>query len=532
MKKIDAPLDSLPSSTHNSRQQELESALTEMAQLQAILKLRKEKAPVMLNTNSRFRYFQRTYRRDPVAMVHDLFDFQPGEGPNAYQEELLSAIVSHQRVAVYGPRGLGKSCAGAWAAIWGVTTVDDVKEPTTASSWRQLKEYLWPEIHKWVMRLRWDKMGLQPWSRNRQLKTTAIELSKTASAFAVASNDHNKIEGAHAKNRVFCIFDEAKAVPEVTFDSMEGAFAQTEEPLALAMSTPGPKLGRFYDICTHKEGYEEWHVIHVSMEQAIAAGRMRADWVEKRRRQWGDNSAIFRNHVLGEFASDSARTVIPLYYVELANARWDYIMKEGKLGPITSIGLDIARGGEDITAVALASGQTIVDILEWDFDDTMRIVAQVSPLVEANPLARVVVDVIGVGAGVYDRLRQLYGDRIIPFNVSEKTDALDRSGQLTFRNKRSWSWWRMREILDPGYNSVVALPPDDDLTGELTTPLFEDERGVMQVQSKDEIRRVLARSTNKADAVINALVAAEISAVSPVDIISYVEFLQKGAVYA
>jgi hypothetical protein len=525
--KSDLPFNDLPATTHNSRTQELEKALTEMSQLQAILKLRREKPPIMVNTNAKFRRWQRTYCGDLLAFAHDMFEFRDGEGPVIYQDEMLSVLPTHHRVAQYGPRGLGKTTGGSWAVLWAVTTVEDVKAPTTASSWRQLQKYLWPEIHKWVGRLKWDKMGIPPFVRNKQLKTYELELSKTATAFAVASNDYNKIEGAHARDRVFCEFDESKAVPENTFNSMEGAFAMTTEPLALAMSTPGPKIGRFYDICTHAEGYEEWYVIHVSMEDAIKAGRMDPDWARKRARQWGEDSAIYRNHVLGEFAADSARTVIPIHHVELAQARWDYIMKEGQVGSITAIGVDVARGGEDVTAVALAAGSTIVDIITWDFDDTMKIVDGLIPMMNANPLARAVIDVIGVGAGVYDRLSQLFGDRVVAFNVSEKTSTADRSGQLTFKNKRSWSWWKMRELLDPGYGSVVALPPDDGLVGELTTPKYEDERGVMVVESKESIRSLLSRSTNKADAVINALAAVEICESSRVEIISYQEYLEK-----
>lgn len=525
MKKISGPSSHQSVSTSNSRQQELEKLMTELAQAQAVLQLRREKPPPLITVNNRFRKMQRAYYKDPLAFIWDMFDFSTGDGPTPYQAAVITGLVEYGRVALYGPRGLGKTAVGAWLTWWGVLTAEDVKVPTTASAWRQLQKYLWPEIHKWHYKLQWNKLGIPPLSRNRQLKTTEIELSKMSTAFAVASNDYNKIEGAHAKNRVFCIFDESKAIVDSTFNSIEGAFAQTEQPLALAMSTPGPKLGRFYDICTKKDGYEDWHVIHVSMEDAITAKRMDPKWAAQRKKQWGEDSAIYRNHVQGEFASDAEQTVIPIHFVELAEARWDYIMKEGKVGAITSIGVDPARGGGDKTVVALASGFTVVNIMTWDYSDTMLIADEVSKLMVANPLAKVVVDVIGLGAGVYDRLAQRFGERAVPFNAAEKTEARDRSGQIKFKNKRAYAWWRMREILDPGYNSQVALPEDDELKGELTTPQYEYLGDAMLVQSKEEIRSLISRSTDKADAVINALIAGEVCDTGTTEVLSYMEYM-------
>lgn len=115
-----------------------------------------------------------------------------------------------------------------------------------------------------------------------------------------------------------------------------------------------------------------------------------------------------------------------------------------------------------------------------------------------------VVDVIGIGAGVYDRLRE-QNRKTVPFNAGEKSSRTDKSKRLRFANKRAAAWWGMRELLDPAYDSTVALPPDRMLIDELSAPRWKPtSNGRVQIESKDQIKRRLRRSTDNADAVIQA----------------------------
>jgi hypothetical protein len=115
-----------------------------------------------------------------------------------------------------------------------------------------------------------------------------------------------------------------------------------------------------------------------------------------------------------------------------------------------------------------------------------------------------VVDVIGIGAGVVDRLRE-QTPAVVAFNAAERTDQRDISGELGFVNKRSAAWWSMREFLDPANDSHICLPPNDDLTAELTTPKWRVvSGGRIFVEGKDDIRKRLGHSTDYADAVIQA----------------------------
>lgn len=467
--------------------------------------------------------FKKTYRNDRVAFTHDCIDWGDGDGPTAYQDEINAKLDSGQRrVAVRGPHGLGKTAMAALAVIHFALTRDgeDWKCPTTASAWRQLTKFLWPEIHKWTRKVKWDKTGRTAFTQN-QLQSLNLKLS-TGEAFALASSDHELIEGAHADNLLY-LFDEAKAIDSTIFDAAEGAL-MTGDTYALAISTPGEPVGRFYDIHRHAPGYEDWWTRHVTIDEMIAAGRITAAQVEQRKLQWGESSAVFQNRVLGEFCASDEDAVIPLAWVEAANDRWNDLIyvKDGRWNwkevenaiPVTAVGVDISRSeGGDKTVVARRHGDTITQLDRYSVADTMPVVGYVHGILEKHKGAYAIVDVIGIGGGPVDRLREMFDKRRIQeFNASEKATAKDRSGELEFANKRSQAWWNMRELLDPAYTSTIALPPDDKLIGDLTAPHrgrgegkdLMTSSGKILIESKKDVRKRIGRSTDDGDAVVMA----------------------------
>lgn len=444
---------------------------------------------------------------DPVAFVEESVKWRPGEGLTAYQRETLAAIPARRRVSVRGPHGLGKTTISAFAVLWFACTREvsgvDWKCLTTAGSWRQLSAYLWPEVRKWSRRLDWDAVGCRPWNERDELLALQLRL-RNGQAFAAASDRHELLEGLHADS-VLYVFDESKAIAAATFDAAEGALGGQGEAYALAMSTPGDVSGRFYEIHARKPGLEDWHARHVTVDEAIEAGRVSRSWVEQRRKQWGGTSALFANRVLGEFAASDQDSVIPLAWVEAANERWLAWREAGGIEEgATSLGVDVARSGADKTVIAVLVGDVVVEIRRASHRDTMSTTGTVAGMVRARPGAKPVVDVIGVGGGVVDRLRELRLP-VVAFNASESTDRKDRSGELGFLNKRAAAWWALRDMLDPANDATLALPPEDTLTGDLVAPKWHvASSGRIQVESKDEIRRRIGRSTDDADAVVMA----------------------------
>src|ERR1044072_1084346 len=451
------------------------------------------------------------YYDSPRDFVLECFRWEPGKEPTEYQLGVMDALVEHRRVCVRGPHGLGKTAEAAWIGLWVALTRDakgdDWKVPTTASVWRQLEKFLWPEIHKWAGKLDWEKVGRKPFKKGDDLLDMSIKL-RTGEAFAVASDDPGKIEGADADQLLY-IYDESKIVPAGTFDASEGAFSGAGEDadveaFALASSTPGEPNGRFHDIQTRKPGDEDGHVIAVTKEEVVAAGRMSEEWAANRKRQWGEESAVYQNRVLGKFASSEEDVVIPLSWVEAAQERWKKHEEEGQvLEALSQVGCDIARSGKDKTVFALRNGRVLSELRRYTRQSTMASAGGIEGILKGTD-ATPFVDVIGIGAGVVDRLREK-GYETEAFNASARTAMVDESGELGFTNCRSASWWNLRQLLDPDSDWDIMLPPDDLLTGDLTSPHYRVmSGGKIQVESKEDIIKRLGRSTDDGDAVVMA----------------------------
>jgi hypothetical protein len=456
-------------------------------------------------TGARYVQFKRTYRDDPAAFVMDCIDWsmvKNSSGPANYQLEILSEIPRSGRVSARGPHGLGKTAIESWVVLWFALTSDgeDWKALTTASAWRQLTVYLWPEIHKWSRMLKWEVIGRAPFIEKVELLDRNLKLL-TGAASSVASSDHGKIEGAHADRLLFA-YDEAKIIPDATWDASDGAFS-TGECYGLAVSTPGPPQGRFYDIHSKKLGFQHWWTRHVTLDEAIEAGRINAEWAEDMKLQWGQDSALYRNRVLGEFAESSADGIVPLIWVEEAVERW-HEAAEGQRPALDGVGADIGES-DDPTVLAPKYGEFIDELLVLEGLDTMKSAKAIEEFIDSsgNPRAYAVVDAIGIGSGVVARLRE-DEYRVVAFVASEKSTLKDETDTFGFANKRAEAWWNLREMLDPSKGATLCLPPDSKLLGELTAPKYQEVAGArIKVESKEEIRKRLdGRSTDRADAVI------------------------------
>lgn len=422
------------------------------------------------------------YANDALAFVKDCIEFPNGKELAPYQEEILGGFVRNKKVAVRGPHGLGKTALASWIILWGVLTADDVKVPVTASAWRQLTKFLFPEVHKWARRLRWDKLGREPFTKY-ELQTLSLKISPTQEAFAVASDTPELIEGAHAE-RIVYVFDEAKAIPEATWDAAEGAFS-TGDCYALAISTPGQRSGRFYDIHRRMRGLESWKVRHVTLDEAISAGRISREWADERKEQWGEESPIYQARVLGEFPEQSENSLISLAWIEAARER----ELEPKGEPV--LGVDVARFGDDDSGYLEWQEPCVMGGEVWHGHDTMKTAGRIAATSKhAN------VDVIGVGAGVYDRLNE-DGCPCTPINVSEKPNDEEH-----FVNVRAEEFWNLRIRFQNGLIDLSRLSRElyDRLSGELTAIIYEfASNGKIKIEEKAKMKERTGHSPDVAD---------------------------------
>jgi len=434
------------------------------------------------------------YLDDPVAFVHDILGVptkadNPANAIAPYQEEALYKLVEERRVSLRGPHGLGKTALASWAIIWfGTTRPEDTKIPTTASAWRQLEKFLWPEIRKWYRAADWERWaelgGIVP-----EMRVLSMKSDQGCEAFALASDRAELIEGAHGAN-LFYVFDESKTIPEDTWDAAEGAFA-SGDAYWLAISTPGDRSGRFYDIHRKALGLEDWWVRHVTLKEAIAAGRINEEWAEARRRQWGEDSPVYQARVLGEFPIQSEGALISLAWVEEAREK---ALDPGDDKAIA--GLDVAWTGADDSAMFIRQGPVVLSGEFWHGHDLMDTTGRAKRTgIHTN------VDTIGIGAGVFSRLREL-GHPCTPVNVAEKANDTEN-----FINKRAELHWGMRERFRDGEIDLTRLTDRvyDRLVGELTSIKYTyTSAGKIKIESKADMKKRLGHSPDLFDGLMLA----------------------------
>lgn len=505
------------------------------------------------SSNPRYDDFKAKYWNNRVGFIKDCVKWPQDMGPTEYQLEVAELFdKGTKRVAVRAPHNAGKSASSSILILhYALTRAGkDWKVVSTASVWRQLVKYLWPEIHKWSRMLDWDAIGRKPFNSRTELISQSLRIigsdgKVTGEAFPVASNNFTAIEGAHA-DHIFYLVDEAKAVPDGLWDAAEGALNGTGEALLLAVSTPGLPEGRFYDIHTKRDQYSDWTVKHITLKEMLKAGRVREDWVEARKKQWGENSPLYKNRVLGEFAATELDGVLPLAWVEAAMDRWDelygdvqsaqvgssIVVGQPSLSPatdeiVTDIGVDVGGGGEhsNATVEAIAVWPHILQIHKNPRGSadvaTMETAGRVKSRMERFRNATAYIDAIGIGAGVFHRLKEqaTIAARVMPFNAGSRTPLKDQNKEMSFANKRAAMWWLAREMLDPANDVGVCIPRDDRLLGELTTVRYtQRSNGAIIIEEKAEIAKRIKGSTDIADAVIMALTGGKIAKIADTQI--------------
>lgn len=460
------------------------------------------------------------YQQDPVAFAHEVLNMEL----TPYQARTLRDLIEHRRVCFRGPHGSGKSTVGSAAVLWFIGVWEECKIITTASAWRQLTNFFWPEIHKWSNKASWWKVGLNV-RPGKELMKEKLEINANRFAVAAASNDPVKMEGAHSANILY-LFDESKGIIPETWDAAEGALG-THNAYALALSTPGDSVGRFYDINTKREKYSAWRVVAVTDEEVIAAGRMDVKWREDKKREWGEDSVMYKRRVQGLFAEDHGESLIKMSEVEAAQEKWhalmervDQLIAEGVArqvamdqvwGDLMTISIDPAGKGSNKTGYAYRFMPGIMSVRQSDEEDTMITADLLATELEAGT-AMAHIDTNGLGVGIYDRIRQLHRqkklrakDTEIPamaINVSNATRQRDRTGELTFVRLRDYLWWNLRELLKAG---EIALPPNETLMEDLVAYRWSmTQNGKIQIESKDEVKKRIGRSTDMGDAVMMA----------------------------
>ena len=432
-------------------------------------------------TNNFMEEFTAAYYDDPVRFVREML----GADPFPYQEEFLRALAAGERkMSVKSGHGTGKSTTASWAMLWFLLLRYPVKVVVTAPTSSQLFDAMFAELKRWINELPRELQELL------NVKSDRVELVRApAEAFiscrTARAETPEALAGVHSDN-VLLVIDESSGVPEQVFEAAAGSMSG-HNATTLMLSNPTRSSGTFFE--SHNRMANSWWTRTWS---CIDSPLVSNEFVDEMRMRYGETSNAFRVRVLGEFPLSDDNTIIPFHLVEAAQHR-DIVVAED--APVVW-GLDVSRFGSDATALCKRQGPVVTELRSWRGLDLMQTTGRVVAEYEALPPSRrpteILVDSIGLGSGVVDRLREL-NLPVRGVNVAESPSMGE-----TYMNLRSELWFKTKAWLE---DRSCKLPKDDQLVAELTAITYSfTSSGKMKAESKDEMRRRGVGSPDLADA--------------------------------
>lgn len=455
-------------------------------------------------------------KADPMFFSKNIIGIKPW----AKQRRAIKMVMNldnkyYNKTCIKSCHGIGKTFISGNIALQFLFTYKPSIVITTAPTHRQVEKGIWKEIRQSY------NMARIPLGGKLQEGSPELKIIKDQwYAYGFATNDSNKFQSLHEEN-ILIVVDEAAGVSEEIFTAIDGILTSANAKL-LIIGNPTSVTGTF------RKSFEEtgWNKISISAydtpnflyygitEKEIADGSWEQimaeknnylpfpklttpNWVADKYKKWGSKSMLYRTRVLGEFDEEGTDSLIPLAWLEASIERG----KDECEDKTTVIGADIAEFGRDSSQVFIIRGRNVLPVKSFTKLPIMELVGHLIILYNEYQASEIRIDTIGVGTGVEGRLDEL-GVNTVRVNVAESPGGVEKEAEK-FINKRAQLYWSLRNQLDPENNNAIGLPDDEDLIEELMATKYKvNSRGKIQIIEKDEIKKKIGRSPDKADALM------------------------------
>lgn len=435
---------------------------------------------------------------DPLAFVLGAFPWgEPGTfledftGPQEWQLKVLNDIKlglldpeeAIQQATASG-HGIGKSALVSMIILWAFTTFPDCRGVVTANTETQLKTKTWSELGRWF-NLCWfakdhfilnaTSLESRDPSRTRTWRIDMIPWSeKNTEAFA----------GLHNKGkRLLLIMDEASAIPDVIWETAEGALTDSNtQILWLVFGNPTRNSGRFKECFEGGKHAEFWHSRQIDSRTVSITNKGRFEkWIKA----YGADSDFVRVRVLGQFPRIGEMEFFSAADIDAAMSADREVFVDAHT-PL-ALGVDVARFGSNNSVIFPRKGRDARSLPREVFNglSTVELANRVHSTYDRLRPDGIFIDEGGVGGGVVDNCREqrlfVYG---VQFGGKDDITGIinDNSGEK-YANKRSAMAGALRSWLKGG-----LLPIDPDLrTAMLAIRYIFNKKDEIQLVSKEDI---------------------------------------------
>ncbi len=457
-----------------------------------------EKASILLND----------WRTAPQTFMHDVL------GINKIwqlQADLIKACIrafeTGQDIYVGSGHSLGKDYICAAISLWFLHCYRPSIVIQTAPTDRQVKKVMYGEtLSHWYNR----KMDLggqtfaNPYIEFQKDKWYLIGFT-TKETGASKEAQGGKFSGFHSQNMCI-IVSEAQAIEDNIVDQIDGVIASaTGKRLVIYIGNPTRAKGRFAKGLRDKKNNIVFNFScldnpNYKHRKEMIPGLASYAWVEDKRRKWGEDDPRWYGRVLGQIPETSVNTVLGADEIEHMKSRHGFLSQHAANAGVS---LDPAGEGIDDNIMMGGNGGEILETVAKTKVPPSTSAIKAVELCKGINGSFIIIDCDGVGIGTYQELKKLSphylnGIQIIKFHGSAPSE-FEVDGKRVYQNMRAEAAFVTKQR---GKDGRAALDVGDS---ELIEDLGEEEyftnkRGLIQIESKEDIKDRLERSPGRGDA--------------------------------
>lgn len=422
------------------------------------------------------------------------------------QREVSQSVVEHQKTLVVTSNGCGKSRLSATLVNWWVDVhpVDDTTVVTTATNWKQVRNVLWKEIPR-------VKAVAGIGGKVNADATWKMENRQDPVAFGMKPDDKDEsgFQGVHDQY-VLVIMDEAGGISKEIFTAAD-AITTNKYARILAIANPNDPSCYMAEVYNKemklKPEDRSWNIIQFGAYDTpnftgevvpveVATRLVQVDWVEARKKEWGEDDPRFVARVLGQFPDVSDDGLFNMGRV--MQSMEAYPTSEPDEGMPVTIGVDVARYGSDSSVVVSNQGGYIRILGRYQGMNGPELARKVGELATAAEASEVRIDGIGVGVSVLDHVENYLPPEVEVIAIHGNSKSADST---QWYNYRAAMYCQFAKAITDGR---VYLPEDDELHNELASIKYEYRGSAILIESKENMRKRKVKSPDTLDAVIYA----------------------------
>ncbi|MCU1301952.1 MAG: putative phage terminase, large subunit [Candidatus Sulfotelmatobacter sp.] len=445
------------------------------------------------------------FNDDPLGFVMCAFPWGEGEmakesGPREFQKRFLREIGDHLhnpatrhkpfRKAISSGHGIGKSALLAWIACWGLSTFEDCKVIVMAGTGDQLKTKTQPEVAKWFRRAVNSELF--------EVNVTSVKVREPGREqtwrldFLTWSEENPQASaGAHnAGKRLIIIYDEAVGIPDIIWQTQEGAFTDAgTEIIMIAFSQCTRSSGMFFE-ATHGTQRTRWRAEVIDSRTVEGVN---VEEINESIALYGADSDHVRVRWMGLYPLAGEGKFIDLQLVLDAQSRQVIALDDEPL----LAGVDLSWGGSDDTVVRFRRGLDARSIppvkIRGQFTKNPTVVRErladvLNSQFEGRSVTMMFLDNSGVGGNagaILAGLLALGFRNVMGINFG---DSALRDQFYVLR--RDEMWGGMKDWLRAG----GAIDRDRELAADLQKPiLIKDIKQRVKLEPKADMKTRLAK---------------------------------------